>query len=42
MEQRLRALGQAEKAAERRSAELEELEVRLREEFEEQERQLAE
>jgi len=41
MEQRLRELDRAEQAAQRRVAELDELEVRLREEFEEQERQLA-
>jgi hypothetical protein len=41
MEQRRRALDKAEQAAQRRVAELDELADRLREEFEEQERQLA-
>ena len=42
MEQRRRALDKAEQAAQRRVAELDELEIRLRDEFEQQERQLAE
>ena len=42
MEQRLRELDETEQVAQRRVAELDELEVRLRDEFEEQERQLAE
>jgi hypothetical protein len=42
MEERLNDLEKVEQAAQRRIAELDELEVRLREEFEEQERQLAE
>ena len=41
MERRLRALDLAEQAAQRRVAELDELEVQLREEFEDQERRLA-
>ena len=41
MERRLRALDLAEQAAQRRVADLDDLEVRLREEFEEQERRLA-
>jgi len=41
MERRLRSLDLAEQAAQRRVAELDELEVRLREEFEEQEQRLA-
>jgi hypothetical protein len=42
MEQRRRALDKAEQAAQRRVAELDELEVRLREEFEQEEQKLAE
>jgi hypothetical protein len=41
MERRLRALDLAEQVAQRRVADLDDLEVRLREEFEEQERRLA-
>ena len=41
MDRRLRDVDRAEQAAQRRIAELDELEVRLREEFEEQERRLA-
>jgi hypothetical protein len=41
MEQRCRTLEKAEEAAKRRLAELDDLEERLREEFETQERQLA-
>ncbi len=41
MERRLRELDRAEQTAHRRPAALDELEARLREEFEEQERRLA-
>ena len=41
MEQRLRALDLAEQSAARRMAELDEMEIRLRDEVEEQERELA-
>jgi hypothetical protein len=42
MEERLRALDRAEQAAQRRVADLDELEAQLRDEFEDQERRLAE